>query len=228
MNNFAYRLKRFLYQEFIPVTKGIAIVSGAIFLIGLLFRQLNALIQLAPGYILNMPWTVLTFPFANNDILGIIFGILWLWMIGGELERSWGSKSYGLFVFLVALATGVAMGGVGFLWAKWISIGGIWLPLLGITWAWAENAPDREVQFWGIIPIKARWLAWIEAVITFCIYAQYNILLGLASLAGILVAYLFLGKNPLKRRGYGYGGWNRGYGKGQSNRARRNKFRVIK
>jgi membrane associated rhomboid family serine protease len=212
------------------VTKTIAIVSGAIFLIGLLFQgvfNLNAFLQLAPGYILAMPWTVLTFPFANNDLLGIIFGILWLWMIGGGLERSWGSKSYGLFVFLVTLVTGVVMGAVSFLSVRRVEIGGIWLLLLGITWAWAENMPDLEVQFWGIIPIKARWLAWIEAAITFTSYVSGGILLALSSLVGILVVYLFIGKNPFQR-GYGYGDWNRGYGKGQSKRPRRSKFRVIK
>ncbi|HEX3043113.1 MAG TPA: DUF1751 domain-containing protein, partial [Bacillota bacterium] len=168
MNDFTYRLKRFLYQEFTPVTKTIAIACGAIFLIRFIFEgvfniNLNAFLLLAPGNILNTPWTVLTFPLADNDLFQTIFGILWLWMIGGALERSWGSKSYGLFVFLVTLVTGVVMGAVSFLWAGWTTIGGIWLLLLGITWAWAENMPDLEVQFFGIFPIKARWLAWLEA-----------------------------------------------------------------
>lgn len=244
MSEFSYRLRRFLYQEFIPVTKTVALISGVVFLLTALipgFGILAGVLVLDPlaGFI--KPWTMITYPLFNGSVrefFSIIFGVIWLWFVGGGLERSWGSRTYGLFLFLTVLATGVLMSLLGF-----IQLGpdryvyGLWLPMVGLTWAWAEIEPDREMMFWGIIPVKARWLAWIIAAITFFSFfggtphVVRDILSGLAAVSGIAVACLFTGKGPFSR-GYRY------YSRQQKNSGRwgeepkrksgRRRLRVIK
>ena len=244
MSEFSYRLRRFLYQEFTPVTKTVALLSGAVFLLTAIipgFGILAGFIVLDPLNGFFKPWTLVTYPLFNGGVrefFSIIFGIIWLWFVGGSLERSWGSKTYGLFLFLTTLVTGVFMSLLSFIHlGPDIYIYGLWLPLAGLTWAWAEIEPDRELLFWGIIPLKARWLAWISAVTTFFNFFRGNSLLGqilsgLAAVSGIAIAYLFTGNGPFSR-GYRYYAWQRKaspsrWGEDKQRKPGRKRFRVIK
>lgn len=245
MSEFSYRLRRFLNQDFTPVTKTVALISGLLFLLPALIPGagiLGSLLSLNPMIGFLRPWTLVTYPFFNGliqEFISLIFGLLWLWFIGGSLERSWGSKTYGLFLFLTTLVTGVAMSLTGLIHlAPYTSVYGLWLPLVGLTWAWAEISPDQEVLFWGFIPIKARWLAWISAAIVFFSFFPKapsfpgKILFALASISGIAVTYLFTGKGPLSR-GYRYWAWQRkaspsGRGDQKNRKPVRRRLRVIK
>jgi membrane associated rhomboid family serine protease len=222
LDDFSYRVRRFLSEGFNPVTKTIAIISGSVFLLSAIIPSLGVLaegmLSLYPGSGFFRFWTMVTYPFYNGlagQFWSLIFGILWLWMIGSSLERSWGSKTYGLFLFLTTLVTGASLSLTGFFQFGPVSnIYGLWLPLTGLTWAWAEISPDQEVSIWGIIPVKARWLAWISAAFAFFTFFPRGtsflgkILCGLASISGIAVTYLFTGKGPLSR-GYRYWAWQR-------------------
>ncbi len=238
MGELSYRLKRFLYQEYIPVTKSIAVISGLSFLFSFIppLRDILELLRLNSNIGFALPWTLATYPIVLRDIFSAIFGILWLWMIGGSLERSWGSRKYGLFFLTATVATGTAMSVVGFLQiTDGRLVYGLWLPLLGVTWAWAELAPDQEMLFWGIIPMRARILAWINAAIVFLSYYSWDLgglLYGIASISGIAVVYLFSGNGPFSG-GYRYGTWRQGYSSGRTRdrlgkKAARKRFRVIK
>jgi membrane associated rhomboid family serine protease len=247
LSEFSYRLKRFLYQEYIPITKSIAIITGALFLISYIpgLEVISGFLTLHTGFGFIMPWTLITYPVViYRDIFTAVFSILWLWMIGGSLERSWGSRTYGLFFLLTTLVTGVIMSLVNLLQLTGPgNITGLWLPLLGVTWAWAKNAPDQELLFWGIIPMKAKLLAWLDAGITFIIYFQTvqnplggsffgGFLFGLASLSGIAVVYLFSGNGPFSR-GYRNWAWKRKFPPGglrdkPGKQSGRKRFKVIK
>lgn len=231
--NWSCRLRRFLNQEFTPVTKTVSIISGIIFLSSLipvlnLFFQNN--LSLNPFTLFLKPWTLITFPLFNEGILSMVFAILWYWMVGGSLERSWGSKIYGIFIIIVALVTGLSVTLVETLnLTGHVQINGLWIPLVAITWAWAESSPQQEVLFWGIVPIKARWLAWLNALIIFLGYSQMGgVLLGLASISGIGVVYLFQGKGPFSR-GFRYRTWKQEIsGDRLKDKMRRKRFKVIK
>lgn len=229
MNDLGYRLKRFLYQEFIPVTKGLALGSGLVTLVLFIMARLSfdfsPWVALLPGELLRAPWTLLTYPLFDQSLVSMVFALLWLWFVGGSLERSWGGRRYALLVLSVTLITGVAMSLAGWVAGGMVSVYGLWLPLVGMTWAWAETDPFREVLFWGIIPLKARWLAWLDAILTFTMYLPVHFLMGLASLSGILAFYLFRGQGSSG----GYGGRSRNRWNYRAlDRFRRGKLRIIK
>lgn len=213
MRDFIYEIKRFLYKEYIPVTKSILLLSGIIFILSFIYRPLTGLLLLSPVRVVWLPWTLLTYPLVNFGFISLVFAALWLWFVGGSLERSWGSFTYLVFLLLVTLATGLLMALVGgaFLGGGF-AIYGLWLPLVGLTWAWASLHPDWEVMFWGLIPIKAKFLAWIMVGGTFYDYFRRtgNLFLGLAAVSGIAVVYLFSGGGPFSR-GIRYWAWQRGF-----------------
>lgn len=231
------KLKRFLYQGSIPVTKTIMVLCGAFFLIYYALQMFNYqywadFLVLNPLSVFHTPWTLLTYPLINLDPLRLIFGLIWLWFIGGTLERTWGSWTYFLFTAAVTIVTGMAMAVVGlFFLGGDFRIYELWLPLVAITWAWSGVYPDREMLFFGIIPIKAQWLAWINAAVIFIEYMRIYWLMGFASICGILVVYLFRGKTF----GYGlrYWAWNHGFSpwgwfQKKRHQAKKKRFKVIK
>jgi membrane associated rhomboid family serine protease len=231
------RFRRFLNNGSIPVTKRLALLSGLVFILPYLLSwfyplSINSQLGLNPFEFIRFPWTLVTYPLVNDNFMTLIFALLWLWFVGGGLERSWGSFTYGLFFILATLVTGTSMALSAKLLAISIPIQGLWLPLVGVTWAWAAIDPDREILFWGIIPLKALWLAWITAGYTFFTHLPYHLILGLASISSIVIVYLFLGKGPFAR-GYRHWAWThnfslRGWLENRRRKARKSKFKVIK
>ncbi len=227
MNPYYQRLRRFLFQEWMPITKGLLLLAGIFFVLGLIVPVVNHLLALSVATFPLFLWSIVTYPLVNRDLLGLIFAVLWLWMIGGTLERSWGGFRYLAFLIANTAVTGLVMIGV----ERWLAgavapaISGLWLLTIGLTWAWAELNPRQELLFWGIIPIQARWLAWITAALIFFSYYQYHWLLGLGALVGIPLVYLF-------RRGGGYRGGGRKFDpqrwmEERKRQNRKKRFRVI-
>ncbi len=231
------KFKRFLYQGSIPVTKGIMVLCGLFFLLYYIFQALNYeffadFLVLNPAGVFHSPWTLITYPLLNPDPFSLIFGLLWLWFIGGTLERTWGSTLYFILTALATILTGMAMSVVAcFFLGGDFRIFDLWLPLVAITWAWSGVYPEREMLFFGIVPIKAQWLAWINAAFIFFQYMRIHWLMGFAAISGILVVYLFRGKTL----GYGlrFWAWNhgfplRGWYQKKRHEAKKKRFRIIK
>lgn len=228
MNYYWYRFISFLNQGAIPFTKLILVLSGFSFILNLLFNS-GSLLALVPANLPEFFWTFLTYPLVNPkfDFLTLIFAGLWLWFVGGSLERTWGTGMYGFFFVLVTLVTGGAMALVAIATGlTGYSIFGLWLPLVGITWAWAKAYPEREILIWGIFPVKAFWLALIDAGMTFFNYWQVsgNLLYGLAAVSGIILVYLF-GDTGKLGRGLHYRSWRR---EAPYPKRKRNRLRIIK
>lgn len=230
MNYYLSKFFRFINEGAIPFTKAILVLSGLCFILNLLLRgfsiiSLNSLLGLIPVKLPGSFWTFFTYPFVNSDFLSLIFSGLWLWYVGGSLERTWGTRFFGFFFVMVTLVTGGVMALAAFITRiTGFSIAGLWLSLVGVTWAWATVYPEREVMFWGVFPIKALWLACINVGITFFNYLQINIFMALASISGIILIYLF-GDTGRLGRGLHYRSWrqDRSYPK-----KRRNRLRIIK
>jgi membrane associated rhomboid family serine protease len=248
MKRYVSAFRRFLYRDYIPITKGIVVLCVALFAarhLLLLFRlDLYSFLRLDSFRWLLRPWTLLTYPLVNSDLLSLIFGLLWVWYIGGSLERSWSGQTYGFFLGLATGVTGLAfilvsmvVGRVGMgafqvsmVFAR-IGSAGLWLPLTGLTWAWAKHYPDRELLFWGLFPIKAQWLAWLQAALMFYRYF-YNLGFALAAISSIAVVYLFSGRGPFAH-GLRYWAWTHNFpGKGWQEKMRdkwrKRKFKVVK
>jgi membrane associated rhomboid family serine protease len=226
LNNLYWRIRRFLFQEFTPVTKTLLSLGALCFVLGFILPVLRDWLVLTPRSIPMNLWAVLTYPLVNPDLISLLFAILWLWFIGSSLERTWGSPRYALFLGLLAGVTGLAMVLVEIWLGIFQPIYGFWLLSVGITWAWAELNPGRELLFWGIIPIRARWLAWLNALMIGYSYLQTYWLLGLASLSGILIAYWFVGSGG---RGYRSGPKrdSQSWLEERRRRNRRKRFRII-
>lgn len=117
----------------------------------------------APGdFSRHAPWTVVTYMFVHGGMMHLLLNMWTLWIFGPRVELSWGSGTFTWFYLWCGL------GG----WAFHYFLqgnGGILIgasaAILGVAVAYASLWPNDEVLFFGVVPMKVRWLVVFMALI---------------------------------------------------------------
>lgn len=121
----------------------------------------SALLTFHRGAILQgQIWRFLTFVFVPEHFSSPLFLALALYFyysIGSTLEREWGSTRFTLFY-----AVGVVFNVVAGLLSGYASMTYVNLSLF---FAFATLYPDMQFLLFFIIPVKAKWLAWLDGAI---------------------------------------------------------------
>jgi hypothetical protein len=69
---------------------------------------------------------------------------------------------------------------------------GLWLPLAGVTVAWAMLNPEQQILFFFIIPMKLKYLALLDVALVLISYGQIHLALGLFALLGCAFSYWYI------------------------------------
>ncbi len=141
----------------------LAVGSGAVWVIGLINRVLYGYLTFSAAAVLHgQVWRLLSFMLipASTSWLGFI-SILFYYWIGTTLEQVWGSGKFTFYVLvnmLITLVFGFVMYAFGYsiaLTAEYI--------YLAMFFAFAVYFPDMQVLFMMIIPVKMKYLAYLDA-----------------------------------------------------------------
>lgn len=100
-------------------------------------------------------WTVATYMFVHGGLMHLLLNMWTLWLFGPRVERAWGSSTFTWFYLWCGL------GGWAFHYMIQRSGGtlvGASAAILGVAVAYASRWPDDEVLFFGVVPMKVRWL----------------------------------------------------------------------
>ena len=112
-------------------------------------------------------WRLVTFVFmpgysSLSDLIWLFFFLYLYYMIGTTLESQWGTAKFNLYYLsgvaltaLVGIVTGLIAGDA------WIS--GTDFINLSMFFAYAMLYPDMQFLLFLIIPVKVKWLAWLDA-----------------------------------------------------------------
>lgn len=140
----------------------------------------------APHSLLQ-PWRLLTYPVLElfPNILGLLFNGLALWWFGGSLERSWSTRGFAAFWASAAVVSAISLS-IG---ALVLGVPGVWvstyLPLAAIVFAWAMLNPEQVLMIYGLIPVRAKYIALAEVLIIFFTHVGPHFLLGFFALGGL-------------------------------------------
>ncbi|MGQ0505307.1 MAG: DUF1751 domain-containing protein [Myxococcaceae bacterium] len=146
---------------------GIVVMSV---LYGLTKGSFGPLLLLHPGLVTEqlMLWQPVTYSLIAVDPLGVIFGALIAWQMGGGLEMTWGTRRTLLFAFGVTLAAAVLTVLLSLLLLPLSQIphpGA--MVLTGSLWvAYGLSFGSRQTNFWGV-PLSGNVFALIGAGFTF-------------------------------------------------------------
>jgi len=196
----------------IPVTRALIIATVVTFLAyffsgqsgGVVFRTL-AYVTVGPGdgawY--TRPWTWFTHPFVEDHPLWMLFRLYWLYVVGGILERSWGSRNFAVLFFAFSWIAAWAFLPAYYLLGKNASLGGLFLLTSILTVAWAAMDPEMEMSFWGI-PLKLKALALLDVLLVYFYFGmEYrDPVLALFTLAGPAAAWFYVRKLPRLSLGF--------------------------
>lgn len=109
----------------------------------------------------HSPWTVITYMFVHGSLMHLLLNLWTLWLFGPRVEQRWGSGTFTWYYLWCGL------GG----WAFHYFLqgdGGILIgasaAILGVAVAYASLWPHDEVLFFGVVPMKVRWLVLFMAL----------------------------------------------------------------
>jgi len=196
-----------LFKDRIPVTK-LLIISNVLTFALIALANLGVIVQLLAFQwttFLIKPWSIVTYPLVwVGDPLGLLFSGYWLWVAGGSLERNWGSQKFAIYFFSMCAVTAVGIFIGGWLTHADPTIAGLWLPLAGVTVAFAMLNPEQQILFFMIIPMKLKYLALIDVIIVLFSYGSGGrLLLGIFALAGCAMSYFYVkGRSSFSRYEY--------------------------
>lgn len=137
-------------------------------------------------------WQLVTYIFLHAGFMHILFNMFFLWMFGGELERTWGSREFCRFFFVCGIGAGISTVIVD--WNSPVSTIGASGAVYGILLAYGVLFPRRIILIWGIFPIQARYLVMILGGISFISSLDQSSsgIAHIAHLGGMVFGYLYL------------------------------------
>lgn len=186
----------FWHENNAPLTKVIILINFVTMALVTFRVPIAQLLYFSAPESLFRPWTLLTYPLLSMGIIGMLLHGLWLFFVGGSLERSWGTRFYAKFFAAMTLigALSITLGAFVLRIPVWAEN---WLPVAALTITFCTLNPSMQINLWCVIPVQARWLAIGEALIVFFLYAQQhaNPLIGFFALVPCALAYLWTRSN---------------------------------
>ena len=110
-------------------------------------------------------WRLVTFIFVpdGSSLFFLAVSLYFYYFIGSTLEREWGTAKFSLYylsgVVLTLLSTIVATLITGYSF----TVAGTGYINMSMFFAFAMLYPETQVLLFFIIPLKIKWLAWIDA-----------------------------------------------------------------
>jgi membrane associated rhomboid family serine protease len=141
---------------------------------------------------LHFPWTVVTWPLLGVGLLGTIFTGLWVWTLGGSMERAWGTARLLKFFLATTLITSLTVLPVLLLLgAPGAAFAGLSTAFSPVALAWCWINRRETILFNFIFPIPALWIAALTAAFVFfgTASALGNPFAGFAGLSGCAAAW---------------------------------------
>ena len=227
-----------------PMVKGLIIANVAIWLgLQLIVAMISEkffhvdlnitwLFGLVPNNVITKfwVWEFVTYMFLHSaNPFHILFNMLLLWWLGGELEQRWGSKFFMTYYFvsgigaailytLVVLAHGLIFNPT----AVWtVPVVGASGAIFGLMLAYGVIFGERVVYFMMLFPMRAKYFTMILGAVEIVTLMNNGIgggdVANLAHVGGLLSGFLFLQaytrfQQRKWRKGGGAGGKGRGRG----------------
>ena len=184
----------FRMPEIRSAAGAIAIAMIASSVLVAVIKPLAAFVLLVPELVVSgFVWQLLSYGLIERSPMGIIFGAIILWNLGGLLEMTWGRKRFLWFSFGIVLLAGIATVLLGLLVPALVAQaypGG--MVLTGALWvAYGLQIGRGQTNFWGL-PVTGNVLAAIGAGFVFLNAAFAGLSTVIPEAFGLFFAFLYI------------------------------------
>ena len=172
-----------------PWVTRLIIANVVMFILTMLVHGVVDILILVPALIVVRPWTLISYMFLHAGFWHLFFNMLGLYFFGPRLELELGGK---YFISLYVIS-GIVGGLLSFVTPS-AAILGASGAVFGVLLGFARYWPRDSIYLWGILPIEARWLVAIMAVLSLIggFGGGGDQIAHFAHLGGFLGGYLFL------------------------------------
>jgi membrane associated rhomboid family serine protease len=150
------------------------------FALGEAMPDLWLTLALRPRFVLQQPWTPITYMFVHGGLWHLFFNMLSLYFFGTRVEDRLGSRR---FIALYMLS-GLGGAALSFL-TPTVAIVGASGATFGVFLAYAMFWPHDRILIWGVIPVEARVLVLLTTL--------YSLWGGTGSFGGQIAHWAHLG-----------------------------------
>ena len=178
-----------MVSKLIVVNAGLFIVN--MFSSGLLFEYLKA----SPASLVNISrcWQLLTYGFAHDGPVHILFNMFALWMFGRELEHEWGTREFLRYFIMTGVIAGLSI-------FAWNTVRG---DLIGLTYgasgavcaviaAYALFYPEKYIYFNFFIPVKVKYFAVFYVLLELWALPARDGISHIGHLGGMVAGYFYI------------------------------------
>jgi hypothetical protein len=173
----------------LPVTYSglILLTCIVVFLISIIFPGfVYNYLALNPDYVMQRPWTLITYMFVHADFNHLFWNMLFLFFFGMELERRVGENKFLQIYILsgIVAALGQMMISTG-------SMVGASGALFGVMGCLAIIAPEIRILLFFVIPMSIRGAVVLFALIDFLTLGSADNIAHMAHIVGLLVGLAY-------------------------------------
>ncbi|MBQ9117037.1 MAG: hypothetical protein IJY04_08425 [Clostridia bacterium] len=182
MRRFLYKVERAVSK--IAVENLMLIIIGAmgiVYIATMVYPELYQLLYFDRALIFRgQVWRIFTFLFlydGGNIFYFVLFAYFYWWM-GSSLEAYWGKTRFCTYYYIGILTVILSGFIAGYTTATYLN--------LSMFFAFAMLDPDHELLVFFILPVKIKWLAWLDAAYFILMF----LISGWAVKAAIVAAFL--------------------------------------
>jgi membrane associated rhomboid family serine protease len=180
-----------LFDEAVPEGVKLLLIANVLaFVIQQLVPGVTAIFGLTPADVMGRlrVWQPLTYMFLHGGVLHLLFNMLVLWMMGGEVERLWGKREFLRYYFLCGL--GAAALAFLFAWNRLVI--GASGAIFGVMVAFAMLFPNRIIYLWFVVPVPAKYLVMILFALELFVVGSSDTVAHFAHVGGAITGFLYL------------------------------------
>jgi membrane associated rhomboid family serine protease len=126
----------------------------AAFILMMARPQLVSLFYFVPAYVVQRPWTLVTYMFLHAGYGHIFFNMISLYFFGPRVEARIGSRNFLILYFLSGLGGSI----FSLILAPHAAVIGASGAVFGVLLAFASFWPRERIFLWMVLPVQARWL----------------------------------------------------------------------
>ena len=186
-----------------PAVKKLLIANVSAFVLSILlkvagFGAVVDLLMLTPAAVVHQfaVWQLVTYLFLHAGFFHILFNMLGLWMFGGEVERTWGTRRFLFYYFLSGIGAGLTVVLVNP--SSTIATLGASGAIYGLLLAYGLLFPNRPIFLWFVVPVPAKYVVMIFGGIAFLSALQMpgSLVSHVAHLGGLVFGLIYLRGRP--------------------------------
>lgn len=164
-----------------------------------LAQWMESLLMLTPVTLLHgWVWQAVTYSFVNFALLGLVFGMLIVWLLGAQLESTFGQRWLIRYYAICSLGGAVASTGLAYSGlvpgAEKMAIGGVASIYYGFLIAFGVLFSESEFFLFPLpISMKAKYLVGVTLVVAILLAVTGpGGLLSLGQLGGLVSGFIYI------------------------------------